>query len=391
MMKKIMTMTAAGCLAALVCADEGDGFNGDLFSGWRLTVGGAMNGSMRTKVGIRTGGAWTRGVHLLRPGLAGSSLPSSAAVQAQGASYGDFSSGRVDFPNGGFIDPNDAAGIPGETWNWWLPSGSLDAGGSMSIVSSYADASFTESFGHISGKDDGYAPGVSAGLDRLVWQWGDFGVDAGFIFSYFRKSNFFKTGGRAWTRTDTTVSGDYITDVAFDPGIVLDPWSQNADGSYGAGTYDGPGPVLNFGAGDVTVSHRWANETVTSRTSSFALRARGDYEEIEMIFALRPWYDVTDWFRVQGTLGAAVSRTHFAFDVYGRGDGGAYASRQKFDDWAVYGVGGLGGTFHYACVCLGFDFLARFFDSDIDINGRDVHGSIARSPWMFRVYAGLEF
>jgi len=34
-------------------------------------------------------------------------------------------------------------------------------------------------------------------------------------------------------------------------------------------------------------------------------------------------------------------------------------------------------------------FLARFFDRDIDIEGRSVSGSVDRCPWMFRVYAGF--
>ena len=378
-------------IAALSFADEGDGFNGDLFGGWCISVGGAMNGTVRTKVGLRPGGAWTR----FGQGYGGQAVPlpggaSRAAAQAAGDSY-SVGIGRTTFPNGGFIDPNDAAGIPGETWNWHMPAGSLDAGGSMSIVNPYSESSYTESFGSFSGKDDGYAPGFSVGLDRLVWRWGGFGVDFGFLFSYFRKDDLFKAEGRAWSRTDTTASGDYVTDVTFSPAVLGDPWVQNPDGSYGAGTFDGPGTVLDLGAGDVTVSHRWANERTSSHTSTLSLRTRGDYEEIEMVFALRPRYDVTDWFRVQGTLGAAVSRTHFAFDVYGRGDGGSYSGRQRFDDWGVYGVGGLGGTFPYAGVCLGFDFLARFLDDEIKINGRDVHGAVDRGNWMFRVYAGYEF
>ena len=41
--------------------------------------------------------------------------------------------------------------------------------------------------------------------------------------------------------------------------------------------------------------------------------------------------------------------------------------------------------------CLGFDVLARFLDDDIEIRGRDVRGSVERSPWMLTVYVGYEF
>ena len=178
-----------------------------------------------------------------------------------------------------------------------------------------------------------------------------------------------------------------MADIAFNPDVIGDPWAQNPDGSYGAGTYDGPGPVLDLGGGDLTVSHRWANISSSSRSSSYYLHAEGDYEDIEMTFAVKPFWDVTDWLRLRGTLGVAVSRTHFTFDVDGQG----YSSRQRFDDWAVYGVGGLGGMLRWENFCLGVDFIARFLDDDIEIRGRDVRGSVERAPWMLTVYAGYEF
>ncbi len=33
----------------------------------------------------------------------------------------------------------------------------------------------------------------------------------------------------------------------------------------------------------------------------------------------------------------------------------------------------------------------NFLDRDIKVDGRNVSGSVERSPWMFRVYAGFEF
>ncbi len=246
---------------------------------------------------------------------------------------------------------------------------------------------FSESSRRVSSKDDDCTAGFNVGLDRELWRKGDFGVDLGVGFSYFFGHNFFRASGAAYSLQETGESGDYVTDIAFSPVVVNDPWAQNADGSYGAGTYDGPGPVLDLSGGDITVSHRWANQSSYSRSSSYRLRASGDYEELEMMFAVKPFWEVTDWFRVRGTLGVAVSRTHFTFDV----DGPEYSSRQRFDDWAVYGVGGLGGMFSWKGVCLGFDVLARFLDDDIEIRGRDVRGSVERSPWMLTVYVGYAF
>ena len=106
-----------------------------------------------------------------------------------------------------------------------------------------------------------------------------------------------------------------------------------------------------------------------------------------MTFAAKPFWDVADWFRVRGTLGVAVSRAHFKFDV----DGNGYSSRQRFDDWSVYGVAGIGGMFRWNGLCLGVDVLARFLDDDVEIRGRDVRGTVDRAPWMLTVSLGYEF
>ena len=368
-------------LAGAVAAE--DGFNTSWGSGWRVSVGGAMNGNMRTKVGVRPDGAWRQGIYGGERAAGGASR---AAAQAAGDAYDSMNGGRADFPNGGFIDPNSSRTEPG-TWNWYIPAGALDNGGNMTVVNSYYESAFSESSRRVSSKDDDCTAGFNVGLDRELWRKGDFGVDLGVGFSYFFGHNFFRASGAAYSLQETGESGDYVTDIAFSPVVVNDPWAQNADGSYGAGTYDGPGPVLDLSGGDITVSHRWANQSSYSRSSSYRLRASGDYEELEMMFAAKPFWEVTDWFRVRGTLGVAVSRTHFTFDV----DGPEYSSRQRFDDWAVYGVGGLGGMFSWKGVCLGFDVLARFLDDDIEIRGRDVRGSVERSPWMLTVYVGYAF
>ena len=385
-MKRVKTMAIVGCLAAVLVADEGDGFNGDLFSGWRFSAGGALNGNMRSKIGVRPGRALT--------GMYGGGGAVATQTRAEAKAAGDaynLGDGLTTYPNGAFIDPSDSSGVHGQTWNWHVPAGALDANRKMTFVNSYSEALDVGTTRDFSAKSDDYAAGFSMGMDREVWRWGKLGFDFGLGVSYFRNRDFFKADGRVYERTESSASGDYVSEVAFHSDIFDDPWAQNADGSYGAGTFDGPGPMLDLNAGDVTVSHRWANQVSSSRTSSYYMSVRGDYEELEMLFAVRPFWEVTDWFRVRGTLGAAVSRTHFVFDVYGRGDGASYASRQTFNDWAVYGVGGLGGLFSWNGVCLGFDFLARFLDSDIDIHGRDVHGSVSRAPWMFTVYVGYEF
>ena len=389
-MKVEAAVMAALGVVAFAQAGEGDGFNTSWRSGWRFTAGGAMDCGLRVRGGVRSGGAWRRalsGVEGSRPVQGGS----RADAQAAGDAYGGFSGGRVDFPNGAFIDPVDAAGSGTETWNWYIPAGALGAGGTMTISTPYLEESASESFGYVGGGDNGCAAGLSLGLDREIWRHGAFGVDVGGIFSYFRKDGFFKAGGRAYARTESSVSGAYETDVTISPTTINDPWAQNPDGSYGAGSFYGPGPTLDLGGGDVAVSHRWVMESVASGTSSYSLWAKGDYSEMEFILAAKPWWEPVDWFRVQGTIGVAVARTHAAFEVSGAGVGEAYSGRQRFDDWSVHGVGGIGGMFRCERALLGFDFLARFLDDSMKIRGRDVSGGIDRGHWTLRVYVGWEF
>ena len=179
--------------------------------------------------------------------------------------------------------------------------------------------------------------------------------------------------------------------MTIDNDVFNDPWSQNADGSWGAGTYAGPGPVLDLNNGGVNITHSWGKETVTPYSSSGSIYTHGDYREIEMLFTFKPYYDITDWFRVIGTVGVGVSQAHFDFKSSGSINGQGFSHNQSFDDWACYGVAGLGAMLHYSHVCLGFDFLERFLQEDIDINGKYVDGYIGRAPWMTKVYLGVEF
>ena len=84
-------------LAGAVAAE--DGFNTSWGSGWRVSVGGAMNGNMRTKVGVRPDGAWRQGIYGGERAAGGASR---AAAQAAGDAYDSMNGGRADFPNGGF-------------------------------------------------------------------------------------------------------------------------------------------------------------------------------------------------------------------------------------------------------------------------------------------------
>ena len=114
------------------------------------------------------------------------------------------------------------------------------------------------------------------------------------------------------------------------------------------------------------------------------LSIRGDLQMYEFQLALKPYYELTDWFMVRGTLGLGLDYRNFDVKVDGHSKGSS-------DDWDCYMLCGLGGLFHYENVCLGVDFLRKVFDDELDVNTRYIDGSIRNANWMFRVYVGYAF
>ena len=105
-MKRLLSVVVISC-AALVVADESNGFNSSWSEGWRFRVGPQFNFGAKGRLGVRPGAI---------PLPASSSSSTRAAAQAVDGAMTP-GSGRMDFPNGAFIDPVDAAGQEGSTWN----------------------------------------------------------------------------------------------------------------------------------------------------------------------------------------------------------------------------------------------------------------------------------
>jgi len=358
-------------------------WNLSLVSGWRVVGGANYNSGLKTDLTV----SGARALPYLP------SVPSAGGMsrsQAEATAKRVLDGQSVSFGNGGFINP-DYAGkdmLPDSTWNWRAPADAF-RDGSMSFETDYVEVSSVGADNLVqSGSDKRDMPGFTVEIQRNVGQWGNFGLDMGFGFNYFRRNDAFKSSGEVYRRTDTVESGTYVTSVEMDQDMA--DWAKNADGSYGVGTFDGPGALMSVGSGAFSFSDRMRN--VSRTTHSLYLESSADYEEIELTVAAKPYYDITEWFRVVGTLGVVVSRGQLDFDMLATSDGQRVVSESEgFSQWDCYGIGGLGGMFHYWHMCLGFDFLARFFDRDIDIDGRSVSGTVERCPWMFRVYAGFEF
>ena len=374
-MKRLLSVVIVLC-AALAMADEADGFNSSWGEGWRFRVGPQFNFGAKGRLGVKSSAI----------PLPASSYSSTRAAAQDAGDAMTSGSGRMSFPNGAFIDPVDAAGQSGSTWNWYIPAGQ-SAGGTMSFSTPYSEQSTSYSARGGSDGDDAFSAGASFGLDRTVWAWGDFGLDVGFDFSFFRRNNWFKGSSGGYTRTDVYSEGAYVTDVNFgNAALFADPWAQNAGGSYGAGTFDGPGPVLSLGGADgVRTTHRWEEGGERRTVSSGGLVSlRGDLQMYEFQLALKPYYEVTDWFALRGTLGVGLD--HRRFDVSASGIG-----RSSEHDWNCYMVCGLGGMFRWERFCLGADFLRKVFDHDMDVDTKYVRGSVGNANWTLRAYVGYEF
>ena len=377
-MKKLVSVTMVMSTATALA-----GWNLTITSGWRVVVGANYNSSVKADIGVS-------GANAVRYMPSAIGPTGATKAQAAAASKGLSSGSRVEFSNGGYIDP-DYSGrefLPEYTWNWYAPAGSF-GGGSMNFGYDYADFSSVSSgslYNNIN--QDAEMPGFTIELQRNLGQWDGFGIDASFGFAYFCRNNIFKSSGEVYRRTDTVERGTYTTSVNMDAATA--EWARNADGAYGGFGYDGPGALMGIGSANISYGSRVNGRTST--VSSMYLDSKADYDEIELTLTLKPYYDVTEWFRVVGTFGAAVSRGHLDFDMWATSNGKRiYSNSESFRQWDCYGIGGLGGMFHYAHMCLGFDFLARFLDRDIEINSPDVSGHLERANWMFRVYAGVEF
>lgn len=362
------------------------GWNLNLVSGWRIVGGANCNSGLKTDLSVNGARAMSAMPVVVRP-VGASKAEAEAAASAIGAG------GRVDLPNGGFIDPDYAgmATLPDYTWNWHAPAGAYSSG-KMNFDYDYVEATSVGAGNLVdSSSSDCDVPGFTIEIQRNIGQWGDFGLDVGFGFSYFKKNDVFKSSGEVYRRVDTTENGTYTSSVEMDQ--TMADWAQNPDGSYGSGTYDGPGALLPLLIGGQSAfSFSSKINSISTTTHSMHLDSSADYEEVELTLSVKPYYDVVEWFRVVGTLGVVVSRGKLDFEMMALSGGkSVYSDSERFSQWDCYGVAGMGGMFHYASMCVGFDFLARFLDREIDIDGRNVSGSVERSPWMFRVYAGFDF
>lgn len=398
-MNKIIRNSVLLSVTAFASAASADGWV--LFSSeegaWRVNGGAVMDFGVKTRLTTRQQGAY------FSPFVQGSTEDEARALAS-----GVVSGSRRTYPSGAWIDMDDpglAGDMPGKTGYYYFPGrpGQHNVGGVFSLGS----ASFSEvtSFGGSGATDhrdvdEAVVPGFGLELSRTLYRSDEhhFGVDLSFAFQYFFRRSVWRDSS-SWSAGSRVHEGEYTASI--DTGDVYagdDPaedWNWRTDPSgnsfYGSGEpgwsgftgYAGP---IDGGAALVSKTERWREDT-----ASGSMHSKADYENIEFLFLMRPYYDVTDWFRVVGTLGFVVSRQKLDFTSTMMFDGSSSRHSREFSDWDVYGVAGLGLVFHYHDFMLGVDAFARFLNDDLDVDDPYVEGSVSSGTWVGRLTLGYTF
>ena len=355
----------ASSLIPLLAAEGGEGSG---FGAWRLSVGGALNGGVKANV---------RSTYDYR-GL--STLPGARPTWNNTTG--------IDLGGGAYVNPNSDYGVDGYTYNWQLPASAVQPDGSVVYESTFTDGTA----GDVK-NDDQYQPGISVELSRTLWadEEAGWGVDLALAVSYFFGNDIYSAHGTT-TKYTTTIPGGAEADPAVDPAYAPDPVADESGRLwYGGGreSFYGFGALnyQRFASGAVVPVPSVAGAAAGG--SSFS--ASGDYSELEMMLMVRPWYEVTDWWRVFGEAGLALSRSEFEFSYSAVGGNGRVSASEDFSEWRCYGVAGAGTMFRLGSFDLSVDFLGRFLNDDLDCNGRYSQGSVEKADWVLRVMAGFEF
>lgn len=370
-----------GLSASVVCASVFDG-------GWRVSVGAAYNAP--TKIGLKFSPVRFNGGTVTPP------VGYSSRAEAERIVAGKkVSATRRNYTADGkvFYDSSDyrkaRGGLETGSWNVQVPYDSWD-GESFELASAeYVEVrKVADGCGELklNGTDEAAMPGVSVELSRNLYHNAEynFGVDIAFLFSYFFRTDLYKNQSYAQSDAYEVARGKSRATVAPVSGVRESLW-RDSEGYYGAGSYYGPGPLFN----DPVISSSLGCSSLVQNNAWF--HASGNFRELEMVLALRPYYDVFEWLRIYGTIGAAVSWSEFDLRVSYVDNGSTSRYSRSYDQWDVYGIAGLGAMARWKNFTLGFDFFGRFLQDDLGIRDRIVHGSIGRSPWMFRGMIGYEF
>lgn len=400
-MNKMIKNFVAFSLVALPTAALADGWV--LFDReegtWRISGGAVLDFGVKTRLTSNQ-----------RETYASPYVQGDTAVQAEAKANGvSVSPTKKVYPNGAWIDTDDPGlmgDMPGYTGYYYFPGapGENNLGSSFSLGTAHFSevSTFGERAGSVSHSesDKEVVPGFNVEVARTLYRVDDqgWGVDLAFAFQYFCRNKVFKDYS-SWRSGSSVYEGSYSSSIDTGDVYAADPledsnWLRDANGSYygygsgeptadGTGGYAGP---IDGGSVAVAYAHNYRSDSAWGSMSS-----RADYENLELMFMVRPWYNVTDWLRVVGNLGVVVSRQELEFTATMMRNGLARGYSRDFDEWSVYGVGGLGAVVHYEGFTLGLDAFVRFLDDEMAVHDTYVHGDVERGTWVGRLSIGYEF
>ena len=381
-MKRIC-MLAALAMVGTVQAEGWAIFDG----GWRISAGGVYASPVKANLRFSP-------VRIPVPPAGRSAAEAKALAEGNVNQFTkDSPNADVTYPNGARINPWDSArelndfmypGVDhfGQTWNARFPADALQ-GESFTLASyDYVEVSDAYSLREVGGSDDRSMPGVNVELSRNLYhnEEYNYGVDLAFAVSYFFSTDVFSMDRQY--ASGTVREGVYETYMEAPVG-AKDPEGWH-DGWYGAGTYEGPGPVFDLGT--IGVRHSGSERSIYGR-----IHADGDYSQLDLMLLGKPYYDVFDWLRVVGTVGLVVSRGEFSLDETVVGSDFRQSRSKDYSEWDVHGIAGLGLQLSYDDWSLGCDFYARFLDDPVDVHDSYVHGEIEQSDWLLKVSLGYRF
>lgn len=339
------------------------------FRSWRLSVGGVMG------FGVKASGRsnFSRFFQTSKPISGGAVRP--------GNDY--------EFDNGAYIHAGESKMTFGPsvgTRNWSISASDT----SFENGERWLNFSNTQlGGGGVAGAaldEDGTSFGVSAELARtLIEMESGFGLDVGVGLSWMRAGNII----------DASSVGTYNRQTySYHPtnGTPLSDPNYNGLNGVLSGLIipDGPsGAYVFYDDNFLGGGNKWDN----SKSSGFySTHANGDYQEVELSLVLRPWYEITDWWRVNGTIGAGLGYGIFDLETGAMfGSKGAYRMSDTANKIGFYGLVGGGTTFRLGRFDLSGEVLVRLFQDDIEVSNAYTCYTLEKPDFVVRVAVGMQF
>lgn len=345
--------------------------------GWRISVGGVYDSGVKTRMNFapRSGGA---GGSRFSEAVAkkygwGEEIENGAKMQYENKRQEEGVSSWVGLQNDGYQQETAVfpVSFPKGIWNREL--GLFELGYAEYESANYDDSDREAMFG------------VNIELSRNLYhdEEDGWGVDGGFAVQYGRRNNAYcmssDWGGAKFYSTIYQPSSDKAELFSSDdPDIMEQVWEGE---NFTGGGFGGPVEPKEI---------KKREGQVAGSTGFFDIE--GDYEDLEFMGLLHPYYDFDENWRLNGTIGVVVSRQEMDMDFLLMQNGQTvYKSSRDFSQWDVYGIAGLGLMYYYKGFTLSADFLARFLDDDMTIRDTYYRGTVERGHWMFKLSLGYEF